>query len=240
MNSEHPGLIKRSWRVLTKPAVTYSVLSLLIVGFIGGILFWGGFHTGLEATNTLEFCVSCHEMKDNVYQEYKQTAHYANRSGVRAICSDCHVPRAWGPKLLRKARASFEVWGEITGAINTKEKFEAKRMEMAGHEWARMKASDSRECQNCHSWDAMADDRQKKSAYERHVVARKEATATRASRTVCRRNTGVLTKNSGRRRAAPGTITSSGAVLGTCLESYRVCLPVTVKQVPGALRKSRL
>ncbi len=29
-----------------------------------------------------------------VYQEYKETIHYSNRSGVRAICPDCHVPIA--------------------------------------------------------------------------------------------------------------------------------------------------
>ena len=174
MNTESPGWIKRSWRTLRRPAVKYSILSLLTVGFVGGIIFWGGFHTGLEATNTLEFCISCHEMRDNVYQEYRQTIHFSNRTGVRAICSDCHVPREWGPKMLRKAQASFELWGKMTGAIDTKEKFEAKRMELATHEWQRMKASDSRECRNCHNWDAMSGDLQKVSAYKRHMAAKQE------------------------------------------------------------------
>ena len=49
-----------------------------------GIILWGGFNTALELTNTEQFCISCHEMEDNVYQEYKTTIHYANRSGVRA------------------------------------------------------------------------------------------------------------------------------------------------------------
>lgn len=174
MNSESPGWIKRSWKTLRRPAVKYSIFSLLSVGFVGGIIFWGGLHTGLEATNTLEFCISCHEMRDNVYQEYRQTIHFSNRTGVRAICSDCHVPRAWGPKMLRKAQASFELWGKMTGAIDTKEKFEAKRMELATHEWQRMKASDSRECRNCHNWDAMSGDLQKVSAYKRHMAAKQE------------------------------------------------------------------
>jgi len=68
--------------------------------FIFGIIFWGGFNTAMEATNTLEFCVSCHEMEDNVYQEYKPTIHYANRTGVRATCSDCHVPDPWVHKVV--------------------------------------------------------------------------------------------------------------------------------------------
>ena len=78
---------------LRSPSAKYSLLSLLFVGFVGGIVFWGGFNTAMEATNTLEFCISCHEMRDTVYEEYKQTIHYSNRTGVRAVCSDCHVPK---------------------------------------------------------------------------------------------------------------------------------------------------
>ena len=162
----------RTWATLKKPTAKYSLIALLGVGFIGGILFWGGFHTGLEMTNTLEFCVSCHEMRDTVYQEYKTSIHYSNRSGVRAICSDCHVPKDWGHKMLRKAKASFEVWGKLTGSIDTPEKFEAKRITLATHEWERMKESDSRECRNCHNFEAMSADYQKKSNYARHMKAK--------------------------------------------------------------------
>ena len=143
------------WSKLRKPSVKYSLLTLLGGGFILGVLFWGGFNTGMEATNKLEFCIGCHEMKDNVYQEYKKTIHYSNRTGVRAVCSDCHVPKDWTHKIIRKIQASKEVYGKITGVIDTKEKFEAHRLEMAKNEWARMKASDSRECRNCHSFDGM-------------------------------------------------------------------------------------
>ena len=172
MSKESPGFLRRTWRVLAKPSARYSILGLLVVGFAGGIIFWGGFNTALEATNTLPFCISCHEMRDNVYAEYKDTIHYSNRTGVRAICSDCHVPHAWGPKMVRKARASLEVWGKLTGSIDTREKFEARRMELATIEWARMKANNSQECRNCHSFDAMSKDAQKQSAYARHMKAR--------------------------------------------------------------------
>ena len=172
MERSNPGLLKRLWTVANKPSAKYSVLVLGFIFFVLGILFWGGFHTGLEMTNTLEFCTTCHEMRDNVYQEYKETIHYSNRTGVRAICSDCHVPRAWGPKMLRKAKAAFEVWGKITGSIDTREKFEAKRMELAGHEWARMKANNSQECRNCHNWDAMSPELQKQTPYKKHMKAK--------------------------------------------------------------------
>jgi len=174
MDDDKPGVFKRLWTFLAKPSARYSVLAIASVFFIGGIIFWGGFHTGLEMTNTLDFCTTCHEMRDTVYQEYKETIHYSNRTGVRAICSDCHVPREWGPKMIRKARASLEVWGKITGDIDTKEKFEAKRMTLATHEWDRMKASNSQECRNCHAFDAMSSELQKQTPYKKHMKAKEE------------------------------------------------------------------
>ena len=102
------------WERLKKPSARYSLLTLLAIGFVAGITFWGGFNTAMEATNTLDFCISCHEMRDTVYQEYKQTIHYANRTGVRATCPDCHVPKDWSHKMIRKLQASQEVWGLLS------------------------------------------------------------------------------------------------------------------------------
>jgi cytochrome c-type protein NapC len=160
------------WAALRRPSAKYSLLGLLVVGFFSGIIFWGGFNTGMEATNTMEFCIGCHEMRDNVYEEYKTTIHYSNRTGVRAVCSDCHVPKDWTHKIIRKIKASHEVWGKITGKIDTKEKFEANRMAMAEREWERMKARDSIECRNCHSFEAMSPELQKKTPYKKHMEAK--------------------------------------------------------------------
>ena len=173
MDNEQVGFFKRIWRGLNKPA-KYSLLAISSAGFVAGIIFWGGFNTAMEMTNTLEFCTTCHEMRDTVYKEYKETIHYSNRSGVRAICSDCHVPKDWVHKMIRKSKASFEVWGKITGSIDTPEKFEAKRFELAGHEWARMKESNSRECRNCHNFDAMSAELQKQTPYKKHMKAKEE------------------------------------------------------------------
>lgn len=165
--------LKNGWHVLCRPTARYSVITLIGGGFVAGIIFWGGFNTGMEATNKLEFCISCHEMRDTVYQEYKKSVHYSNRTGVRAICSDCHVPRDWIHKVKRKIQASGELWGKLTGSIDTREKFEARRLELAEQEWARMKASDSRECRNCHSYEGMNAQIQDEIAHEKHVEAAK-------------------------------------------------------------------
>jgi cytochrome c-type protein NapC len=172
MSNNESGVLKRLWNMLAKPSVKYSVLAIGSASFLLGILFWGGFHTALEMTNTLEFCTGCHEMRDTVYVEYQDTIHYKNRSGVRATCPDCHVPHEWGPKMIRKARASLEVWGKLTGSINTPEKFEAKRMTLATHEWERMQANKSQECRNCHNFDAMSGEAQKPSNFARHNKAK--------------------------------------------------------------------
>ncbi len=162
------------WAILKRPSTKYSLLTLLVVGFASGIMFWGGFNTVVEATNTLEFCIGCHEMENNVYQEYTKTIHYSNRTGVRAYCSDCHVPKDWTHKMMRKVQATQELYGKVMGTISTREKFEAKRLELATHEWERMKASDSRECRNCHSFGAMDIEKQKARASKMHKIGVEE------------------------------------------------------------------
>ena len=141
------------------------------LAFVAGILFWGGFHTVLEWTNREAFCISCHEMRDNVFVEYRNTIHYQNRTGVRATCPDCHVPREWGPKIVRKIQASNELLHKALGSIDTPEKFNAKRAELAGHEWARMKANDSQECRNCHNYSYMDYAEQNRRSATKHQVA---------------------------------------------------------------------
>jgi nitrate/TMAO reductase-like tetraheme cytochrome c subunit len=157
MNEQLPqqSLMSRLRDFFLRPS-SLSVSAVVAIGMLAGLVFWGGFNTGMEASNTLGFCTACHEMRDTVFQEYKETIHYKNRSGVRAICSDCHVPKDWMHKFVRKVQASQELYGKfIAASIDTPEKFESKRMELAEHVWATMKGNDSHECRNCHSWDAM-------------------------------------------------------------------------------------
>lgn len=162
------NLMKRMWQTFRRPSVHYSLGGLTLGGFIMGIIFWGGFNTALEMTNTEAFCTGCHEMRDNVFEELKPTIHYSNRSGVRATCPDCHVPHEWTPKIARKMQASKEVWGKIFGTINTREKFLEHRLELAQHEWARLEANDSLECRNCHSAESMDITRQSPRAADFH------------------------------------------------------------------------
>lgn len=167
------SIITKTWKFFWSPASKFSLGGLLISGAIFGVLFWGGFNTFMEYTNTLKFCISCHEMDQLVYQEYKTRIHYKNRTGVRVICSDCHVPKDWTGKLIRKIKATNELYHWALGTIDTKEKFEAKRLELAEHVWTEMEENDSRECRNCHSYEAMDFHKQKRRSADKMKKAMK-------------------------------------------------------------------
>jgi len=171
-------VIGRWWRGLQQRCATCSRVTLglgvLVAGLVvSGVLMAAG-AAGLAWTNTEAFCIGCHEMRANVYAEFKDTIHDRNRSGVRAVCSDCHVPREPIPMLKRKVAATFELWGHFRGIIDSKEKFEAHRYEMAKRVWARMKQTDSLECRNCHKSDSMSTELQSERAQARHAKGKQE------------------------------------------------------------------
>ena len=163
--SEKQSKIKRLFQ---KKLVMGATVAAGSVFFIAGIIFWGGFNTAMEATNTEAFCIGCHEMKDNVYQEYKDTVHYSNRTGVRATCPDCHVPKPWIHKMVRKVQASNELLHKALGTIDTAEKFEEKRLQLAQNVWRSMEKTDSRECRNCHNYESMDFVEQQRRAVSSH------------------------------------------------------------------------
>ena len=167
MTEQHnTGLVARVWALIKTRQ-----FKVLAGAFVAGILFWGGFNTAMEYTNREEFCISCHEMYDNVYVEYRNTIHYQNRTGVRATCPDCHVPKEWTHKMIRKIQASNEVLHKMLGSIDTPEKFNAKRQQLAQNEWDRMKKTDSRECRNCHNFEYMDYAEQNKRSSTTHQAA---------------------------------------------------------------------
>jgi nitrate/TMAO reductase-like tetraheme cytochrome c subunit len=167
MSDERRSLFRRftGWLGKLSPVI------VLVLGIAGGIVFWGGFHTAMEVSNEMSFCIGCHEMGDTVYPEYQETVHYKNASGVQATCADCHVPQEWGHKVVRKIMATKELYHKAMGTIDTPEKFEAKRWEMANRVWDQMRETDSRECRNCHDFEAMDLSEQDRSARKKHAKA---------------------------------------------------------------------
>lgn len=153
-------------------------LVVLVMGLIVGAGLVVAGNAALSATGTEAFCTSnCHEMSRN-YEEYKGTIHDANRTGVRATCADCHTPKNGVAYFLRKLQAVQELWGHfVTHSIDTDEKFDAKRYELAVRVWTYMKKSDSRECRACHDMDKIDGDRGSEKAQVRHARAKAEKMA---------------------------------------------------------------
>ncbi len=149
-----------------------SLISFILILALG-VLLTALFNTGLHATNETEFCTSCHSMQNNL-RELKESVHWRSASGVHAGCANCHVPKSFFPKMLAKLMAAKDVYHEILGTIDTPEKFEKHKWEMANRVWAKMKATDSRECRTCHSFDHMDFSEQDKSARKRHARAEEE------------------------------------------------------------------
>lgn len=162
------------WQRLKNPP-SCSLWQMILIGIVGGIGIWGALNTGMEWTNRTEFCISCHEMTIP-YEDLKKTIHYKNRAGVSVSCADCHVassknPIDYGRKLTMKLLAARDIIGHISGVVDTPEKFEAHRLEMAQRVWARMKETDSRECRNCHKFETMDKTKQKDRSVVKHEGA---------------------------------------------------------------------
>lgn len=135
--------------------------------FTATTIFLLAFDGALDYTNRTEFCVSCHSQQIP-FEEYKESAHYLNGSGVRAGCADCHVPTQLGPRLLAKLVAARDVYHEFAGTIDTRAKFEARRWHLASRVWVRMRKTDSRECRGCHTYAAMDSLEQDPTARKKH------------------------------------------------------------------------
>nr|VFJ44392.1 MAG: trimethylamine-N-oxide reductase (cytochrome c), cytochrome c-type subunit TorC [Candidatus Kentron sp. FM]VFJ61842.1 MAG: trimethylamine-N-oxide reductase (cytochrome c), cytochrome c-type subunit TorC [Candidatus Kentron sp. FM]VFK06510.1 MAG: trimethylamine-N-oxide reductase (cytochrome c), cytochrome c-type subunit TorC [Candidatus Kentron sp. FM] len=150
---------------------TRSIIAILFIGVLLGFAVLAGFGTFVHYTSTNRFCATtCHEMR-MVAEEYRESPFYKNTRGLRVGCADCHVPKPVVAKLWRKLSATRELYHKAMGSIDTPEKFETKRLTLARNEWQRLKESDSRECRNCHLYEAMAIDGQPNNARFWHPAA---------------------------------------------------------------------
>ena len=138
-----------------------------LCALIVGVFLTGGFLASLKFAETNTFCTACHEM-NTAFGEYALGAHYSNELGIRAGCANCHVPPTLVAGLVRHAEASFELWGHLTGELDTPAKYESHRLALAQKVWTELKANNSAECRSCHSPAAMALEKQPSSGASAH------------------------------------------------------------------------
>ena len=83
----------------------------------------------MEWTNREEFCISCHEMKDNVSPNTGNTIRLQplRRAGHLARTATC---QAWGPKMIRKMRPPKDLH-KVPVPSDTPRSSGAKRLELA-------------------------------------------------------------------------------------------------------------
>lgn len=155
---------------ITSPS-RYALGTLVAVGVALGAVGVLAFDFTMHATNTDEFCVSCHELEDNALREFVGTSHHTNSTGARATCGDCHVPKEFIPKMARKVAAIGEIYHHVLGTIDTREKYDEHRMWMASKTWEFMKSRDSQECRNCHGEGNWQLDMQSEKAQQYHSGA---------------------------------------------------------------------
>jgi len=163
---QKPASPKTDWPVLEIKIAALAIGVVLCV--LLGALLLSGAATAVNATNSIEFCTSCHEMADNNLAEYQTTIHARNRTGVKAVCSNCHVPHEFPDILIRKVTAVKDIYHHLAGTVDTKEKFAEHRLELAKTVWKRMEETDSRECRTCHDRSAMESEKQGKVAQKEH------------------------------------------------------------------------
>jgi len=145
-----------------------------LIAFGLGAVALGTFNTILHATGSNEFCYVCHSHEQFIKPEYEASTHFSNPSGVRADCSDCHVPHDWWGTVWLKTRATLDILPEVMGELDTAEKYEAHRREMAVSVWSDYLERDSSYCRSCHLFESMAFDKQNEFVSEMHRDARKQ------------------------------------------------------------------
>ncbi|MBF0190888.1 MAG: NapC/NirT family cytochrome c [Magnetococcales bacterium] len=154
-------------------------------GLFVGVIGFLGFHFLLMDgyTNSLEMCISCHEM-DGVYKEYQKSVHYKNPSGVRVTCAGCHIPHGKGvvdytDKVLDKVIVGGRhLYHHLIGTYPDAASFEKSRHRLAQQVWDTMRKRDSRECRQCHTYEAMQFADQQRSAANKHERMMQEGTKT--------------------------------------------------------------
>lgn len=142
------------------------------VAFIIGAIALGSTNYVLHETSTTEFCYVCHSHDQFIRPEYEASTHFRNASGVRAECADCHLPHdSWFALVWTKAVVSLDIIPELAGKLDTAEKYESHRAEMAESVWREYKDNDSNFCRGCHSIASMDVSLQKRTAARRHSQA---------------------------------------------------------------------
>ena len=143
------------------------VFALLLALGIGlGIVVAGTTTWMVNATSTTNYCAtSCHTMQWAA-AGYESGPHFNNTHGVRATCSDCHIPfesehatpfqYVFCTLCTKAISGTKDVIAEFRGVIDDQAKWEQERPRLSADVRAWLKETGSATCQGCHKLDAFA------------------------------------------------------------------------------------
>jgi cytochrome c-type protein NapC len=155
---------------IRSPSSTISLGALVALGIAIGVVGVPAFTFAVYETSSDEFCLGCHAQ--DIGLEMAGRVHNDNPIGYRVGCAECHLPRAFWPKVIAKTAAGVkDIYHTALGTISTPEKFEAHRMHMAMVTWKAMNENDSRECRFCHAQEKWDLAQQSEKAREFHAPA---------------------------------------------------------------------
>ncbi len=141
MSNQKQDTRSRFWR---KPGRKW-LLGIPLGGFIAfglGAVALGSMNFVLHETSKTEFCYTCHSHQEFIRPEYEASSHFINQAGVRAGCSNCHLPHDnWFELVWTKAVVSLDIIPEVMGKLDTAEKYESHRAEMAESVWRQFKSN---------------------------------------------------------------------------------------------------
>lgn len=148
------------------PTTTCARTMLLLAGGVLGVAAFAVSNRLVVYAGTNHFCATaCHTMRP-ADEAYQRGPHFANAAGVRATCSDCHIPYEsernkgaiqWVKLVAFKAKVGLtDVVGEWRGVIATPERWEAERARLNREVHAFVKRTDSSTCRGCHDLQAFS------------------------------------------------------------------------------------
>ncbi|MDR2563669.1 MAG: SUMF1/EgtB/PvdO family nonheme iron enzyme [Prevotellaceae bacterium] len=122
-------------------------ITLLLVGFVAGILAMIGGNKVMDYTSSDKYCLSCH-IHPHADQTWKLSSHYNNPSGMQVHCVDCHLPPESSP--FKRTGIKIKTGLHDLWAFHTKDS--------ASFDWERKKRLDyapkivfNESCEYCHS-----------------------------------------------------------------------------------------
>jgi nitrate/TMAO reductase-like tetraheme cytochrome c subunit len=139
MTDNNESRWSRLWRRPTRKWLLGIPLGAVLAFGLGAIAL-GTTNYTLHATSSTEFCYSCHSHENFIKPEYEASSHFVNQAGVRAGCADCHLPHdSWFELVWTKAVVSLDIIPELMGKIDTADKYEQHRAELAEWVWRNFK-----------------------------------------------------------------------------------------------------